>query len=67
MRAFITTLASSLGEERNKTIQDLKRQIFLMKEENIKLFNEKTYLKEDSKKAFKTEKILMLCFKKMTI
>ena len=41
MRAVINTSAPSLGEEGTKTIEDLKRQIVLMEEENIKLFNEK--------------------------
>mgnify|MGYP001089542519 FL=1 len=40
MRAVINTLAPSLGEEGTKTIGDLKRQMVLMEEENIKLFNE---------------------------
>ena len=41
MRAVIKTLAPSLGEEGTKTIEDLKRQMVLMEEENIKIFNEK--------------------------
>ena len=41
MRAVINTLTPSLGEEGTKTIGDLKRQMVLMEEENIKLFNEK--------------------------
>ena len=41
MRAVINTSAPSLGEEGTKTIEDLKRQMVLMEEENIKLFNEK--------------------------
>ena len=40
MRAFIKTFAPSLGEEGTKTIKDLKRQLVLMEQENIKLFNE---------------------------
>ena len=47
MRAVINTLAPSLGEEQSKTIEDLKRQIILMEEENI-FNNEKTFFKEDS-------------------
>ena len=42
MRAVINTSAPSLGEEGTKTMGDLKRQMVLMEEENIKLFNEKT-------------------------
>ena len=40
MRAVINTFAPSLGEEGTKTIGDLKRQMVLMEEENIKLFDE---------------------------
>ena len=40
MRAVINTSAPSLGEEGTKTIGDLKRQMVLMEEETIKLFNE---------------------------
>ena len=40
MRAVINTSAPSLGEEGTKTIRDLKRQMILIEEENIKLFNE---------------------------
>ena len=40
MRAVINTLAPSLGEEGTKTIGHLKRQMVLMEEENINLFNE---------------------------
>ena len=40
MRAVINPLAPSLGEEGTKTIEDLKRQMVLMEEENRKLFNE---------------------------
>ena len=43
MRAVINTSASSLGEEGTKTIGYLKRQMVLMEEENIKLFNEKIF------------------------
>ena len=39
MRAVINTLAPSLWEEGSKTIEDLKRQMVLMEEEDIKLFN----------------------------
>ena len=41
MRAVITTSAPSLGEEGTKTMGDIKRQVVLMEEENIKLFNKK--------------------------
>ena len=40
MTAVINTLASSLGEEGTKNLKDLKRQMVLMEEENLKLFNE---------------------------
>ena len=43
MRAVINTLAPSLGEEGTKTIGHLKRQIVLMEEENINLFNKKIF------------------------
>ena len=41
MRAFFNTLAFSLEEEETKTIEDLKRQIDLLEEENIMLINDK--------------------------
>ena len=41
IRAVITTSTSSLRKEGSKTIEDLKRQIVLMEEERIKLFNKK--------------------------
>ena len=65
MRAVITTLAPIHGEEGTKTIEDLKIEMIIMEEDNIKLFNEeeKTYFKEDSKKAFKIGKISRLGFK----
>ena len=47
MRAVINTSAPSLGEEGTKTIEDLKRQMVLMEEENINL----------SKKPFKIVKV----------
>ena len=40
MRAVINSLAPSLGEEGTNFFEN-KRQMFLMKKENIKLFNEK--------------------------
>ena len=39
MRAVINTSVPSLGVEGTKTIKDLKRQMVLMEEENIKLFD----------------------------
>ena len=62
MRAVINTSAPSLGEEGTKTIEDLKRQMVLMEEENIKLFNENTYFQEDSPKAFQNRKDLKVAF-----
>ena len=52
MRTVINTSTFSLGEEEFKTIEDLKRQIVLMEEENIKLFNVKK--KHNSKKIPKS-------------
>ena len=40
MRAVNNTSAPTLGEERTKTIEDIKRKMVLMEEENINLFNE---------------------------
>ena len=40
IRAVINTLAPTLGEEGIKTTKYLKREMILMEEENIKLFNE---------------------------
>ena len=63
MRAVINTLAPSLREEGTKTIGDLKRQMVLMEEENIKLFKEeKKYFNEDSWKAFQNSKDLEVFF-----
>ena len=56
MRTVNNTSAPSLGEEGTKTIWYLKKQMVLMEEENIKLFNEKKYFLEDSKKAFQNNK-----------
>ena len=50
MRAVINTLSPSLWEEGTKTIEDLKRQMVIMKEENIKVLK-KNYISK------------MLCFK----
>ena len=41
MRAVINTSAPRLGEEGTQTIQDLKKKIVLMEDDNIKLFNNK--------------------------
>ena len=65
MRAVINTSAPSLGEEGTKTIGDLKRQMVLMEEENIKLFNEedkKHISRKIPKKPSKKGKIWRLCF-----
>ena len=51
VRAVINTSAPSFEEEGTKTFGDLKRQMVLMEEENIKLFNEEKS-NEDSLKAF---------------
>ena len=66
MSAVITTLFPSLGADGTKTIKDLKRQMVLIGEENIKLFNEEEkniYFKEDSQKPSKIGIICRLCFK----
>ena len=58
-------MAPSLGEEGTKTIEDLRRQMVLMEEKNIKLFNEeeKTSFKEVfSKKTFQNRKDLEVVF-----
>ena len=62
MRAVINTSAPSFGEEETKNIEDLKRKMVLMKEENLKLFNEKQYLKKSPKKPSKLVKIWRLFF-----
>ena len=65
MRAVINTLAPSLGEEGTKTIEDLKRQMVLMEEENIKLFNEegeKHISKKIPQKSFQNRKGLEVVF-----
>ena len=66
MRAVINTLFPNLAAEGTKTIKDLKRQMVLIKEESIKLFNEEEkniYFKENSQKPSKIGKICRLCFK----
>ena len=62
MRAIINTSAPSLGGEGTKTIADLKRQMVLMEEGNIKLFNERKYFKEDFQKAFLNSNDLEVVF-----
>ena len=57
MRAVNKTFAPSLGEGGTKTIEDLKRQMVLMEEENIKPFNKKHRSKKISKKHSKIVKM----------
>ena len=61
MRAVINTSTPSLGEKGTKTIEDLKRQMVLMEEDNMKLYNKK-YNKEDFPKSFKNWKDLEVVF-----
>ena len=49
-------------EEFVNIIETQRRKILLMEEENIKLFNEKTFFKEDSENAFKHSKDLEVVF-----
>ena len=65
IKAVISTSDPSLGEEGNKTIQDLRRQMVLMKEENTKLFNEeeKVILKKILKRPSRKGNIWRFCFK----
>ena len=62
MRAVINTSAPGPGEEGTKTIEDQKRKMGIMEEENIKLFNDKLYFKEESQKAFQNNKDLEVVF-----
>ena len=62
MRAVHNTSAPNLGEEGTKTIEDLKRKMEEMEEENIKLFNEKIQFKEDSQKALQNSKDFEVVF-----
>ena len=64
MKAVINTLSPSPWEEGTKTIEDLKRPMVPMEEENIKVFIEekKTSSKEDSQKAFQNRKDLEVVF-----
>ena len=64
MRAVINTLAPILGEEGTKTIEDPKRQIVLMEEENIKLFNEKNIFQRRFPKSLANRKDLEVVFRK---
>ena len=54
MRAVINTSAPSLGEEGTKTMGNLKRQMVLMEEENITLFNEKKIFQKRFPKSLPT-------------
>ena len=63
MRAVNNTSAPSLGEEGTKTIGYLKRQMVLMEQDNIKLFNKKNISKKIPKNHYKILKIRRLCFK----
>ena len=56
MRAVINTSAPSLGEEGTKTNKDLKRQMVLLEEENIKLFMKIYSSKKNPKKYFLSNK-----------
>ena len=56
MRTVINTSAPSLEEEGTKIIEDLKRQMVLMEEENIKLFMKKIYFIKYFRKAFQNSK-----------
>ena len=63
MRAVITTLAPSLGEEGTKTIKDLKRKMVLMEKENIRMKKKKKKnFTEDSPKAFQNRKDFEVVF-----
>ena len=62
MRAVITTSAPSLGEEGTKTIEDVKTQMVLMEEDNIKLCNEKNCSKKIPQKIFQNSKYLEVVF-----
>ena len=44
------------------TIESQKRKMISMEEENVRIFNEKTYFKEESENAFKRSKDLELVF-----
>ena len=62
MRAILNTSAPSLGEEGTKIIEDLKRQMVLMKKKNIKI-KKKYSSKKIPKSSSKIVKILSLCHK----
>ena len=59
--AIIYNLAPSLGEEGTRTVEDLKRQIVLMEDENKKLFNKEK--KNIFQGSFPKKKTLRLCLK----
>ena len=63
MRAVINTSAPSLGEKGTKTIEYLKRQMVLMEEDNMKLYNKKNITKKIFQNPSKIGKILRLCLK----
>ena len=50
------------NDEMLSVIENQKRNLLLMEEENVKLFNDKIFFKEDSEKAFKNMKNLELVF-----
>ena len=64
IRAVMNTSAPSLVDKGTKTIEDLKRQMVIMEEENIKVFNEEKLMSnKNSKKPSKIGNIWRLCFK----
>ena len=63
MRAVINTSALSLRKEGTNTIGYVKRQMVLMEEENIKVFNEKKIFSRRFKKAFQNSKDWEVAFK----
>ena len=56
MRAVFNTLAFSLEEEETKIIEDLKRQMDLLEEDNIMLINDKNIFFSFFLKAFEKRK-----------
>ena len=59
MRLVINTTDK---EELMKIIEEHKRKIYNMEEENINISNEKTYFQEESQKAFQNRKDLEIVF-----
>ena len=59
MRLVINTTDK---EELMKIIEEQKRKMCNMEEENINIFNENTYFKEESQKAFQNRKYLEIVF-----